>query len=94
MSDINFLSRALRSSQAYVVNVPGVGPFVIMQESAKKLRAPALTYAQVEGFLRSPNDFVVWLPTGALVDTPEFAFEAPWGTGRPSANLYVFCLYR
>jgi cysteinyl-tRNA synthetase len=94
MHDINYISRALRASQAYVVNVPKVGPFVIMSASAKKLRAPAIKYDQVEGFLRDPNDFVVWIPDAALTDTPEFAFDAPWGTGRPSANLYVFCIYK
>lgn len=82
--EIDFINRMIRSNSAYVVHVPQKGQFVCCKSEDERQKQCIKHLDQ--SFLQNENDFVIWRST-------DEGFETQWGTGLPTANFFVLCLY-
>jgi cysteinyl-tRNA synthetase len=84
--ELGYIMRMLRHGKAYVINVPTVGNFVCGSHEYFKPRYTPIPNETVKQHLYQEKDFPMWIPC-------ENGMDSPWGKGRPSANLYVACIY-
>jgi len=101
--EINQIQYMIYKGKAYCTTIDNIGTYVIA--SAKyfvnineKIEHEHIT----PDHKQNPDDFVVWYPIGMAGAAGAAEAEnrktlagvdSPWGVGKPSANLYVRCMY-
>ena len=91
--EINQIQYMIYKGKAYCTTIDNIGTYVIA--SAKyfvnineKIEHEHIT----PDHKQNPDDFVVWYPVCENRKTIA-GVDSPWGVGKPSANLYVRCMY-
>lgn len=86
MNEISYIIKLINLRKAYIVNVPNIGDFVCADYTLNKKNLTPISNNSVENFIKNKNDFVIWRPSSD-------GDISPWGTGLPSANLHVLCIF-
>lgn len=91
--EINHIEYMIQKGKAYCTTIENIGTYVI---------ASARYFANIKEKIEHENitdnnkqnadDFVVWYPVACEACEAQ-CIDSPWGIGKPSANLYVRCMY-
>ena len=91
--EINQIEYIIQKGKAYCTTIDNIGTYVIASAKyftniKEKIEHKHITANNKQ----NEDDFVVWYP--AACEACEVAgIDSPWGIGKPSANLYVRCMY-
>jgi cysteinyl-tRNA synthetase len=87
MYEIHFIQKLISNNNAYIIDINDIGKFVCIDYNyISKKKFNPIKNCIVSKYLKNDKDFVIWIPS---ID----GIQTEWGTGNPSANLYIGCIY-
>jgi len=88
---IDQIEYMISKGKAYCVNIENIGIYVIASAKYFDNIKERIEHENInENIKQNEDDFVIWYPT---LENTIAATSSPWGFGKPSANLYVRCIY-
>ena len=92
--EINQIEYMIQKGKAYCTTIDNIGTYVIASAQYftninEKIEHEHITANNKQ----NDDDFVVWYPVANKVNNEVAGIDSPWGIGKPSANLYVRCMY-
>ena len=88
--EIDKIQHMIYKGKAYCTTIENIGTYVIASAQYFVNINKRIEHDHITPDLKQNNDdFVVWYP----VSGGEAGVDSPWGFGKPSANLYVRCMY-
>lgn len=92
INEILFIEKMIKSNIAYPINIENKGTYIcMMQLNNNNIRnnIPIQHKEITNEHKKNESDYVVWIP-----GNDEHCHESPWGSGKPSANLFVISMYK
>lgn len=87
--EISYIMKIISYNYAYLVQENNKTYVYAKYNHFRPRHKPILNeYLENLDYLKDPYDFIIWYP-----NEQEHSVNTPWGTGIPSANLYVCCIY-
>lgn len=90
-NEINYIMKLIDSNTAYLIYNNGLNNTYICARYnyfQPKQKPIMNNNSEISEYLEDDQDFIIWYP-----NDDDYSIDTPWGKGKPSANLYVCCIY-